>query len=96
MRSITGLIAISMLTLSGEISVALPPPSDIPEEVLRTDIIVEGRSSLNNEALTPQEKELLREKLQNSKFPPQINPKIRQLIFLLQIRNAIRTVIPFF
>ncbi len=89
------LISLGYGVMSAHPSLALPPPSDIPEEILRTDIIVEGRSSLNNEALTPEETELLRQELAESKFPPQLNPKVRQLIFLLQIRRALRTVIPF-
>ena len=34
---------------------ALPPENDVPEEVLATGIIVQGRSSLNNQPLTASE-----------------------------------------
>ena len=33
----------------------LPPADDLPEEVLRTEIILEGRSPLDGEALTATE-----------------------------------------
>jgi hypothetical protein len=36
----------------------------------------------------------LKDKLAESPYPPQLNPKLRQLIFLLQVRKFIKTVIP--
>ena len=34
---------------------ALPQPEDTPEEILRSEIILEGRSQLDNKPLTPAE-----------------------------------------
>ncbi len=34
---------------------ALPPPSDVPEEILRTEIITQARSPVDGTALTPGE-----------------------------------------
>lgn len=75
--------------------VALPPPEDTPEEVLRTEIITEVRSPVDGQPLTPSQYAQLQAQLQTSPFPPQIDPKLRELIFLLRIRKLFRTFIPF-
>jgi hypothetical protein len=72
----------------------LPPPEDVPEEVLRTQIITEARSPIDGKPLTATEYAQLKSQIAQSSLPPQLNPKIRQLIFLLRLRQMLRTVIP--
>lgn len=74
---------------------ALPPADDIPEEVLRTEIITEGRSPIDGQPLSAAEYALLEEQLAQSPYAPEINPKIRHLIFLLRVRKVIKTFVPF-
>ncbi|MCU0536957.1 MAG: hypothetical protein MUD14_23970 [Hydrococcus sp. Prado102] len=76
-------------------SVALPPPEDIPEEVLRAEIILEARSPINGQPLTAAEYAQLRAQLEQSAFPPQVSSNIRQLIFLLNVRKLLKIIIPF-
>lgn len=77
-------------------ALALPPPEDIPEEVLRTEIITEARSPVDGELLTAAEYAELEEQLQrNPELYNSISPQIRNIIFLLQIRRAVRSVAPF-
>ncbi len=73
---------------------ALPPPSDVSEEILRTEILTEARSPVDGKPLTAAEYVLLQGRLQ-SEPSPKIDPQIEELIFLLRIRRAIRTIIPF-
>ncbi|MBC6476614.1 MAG: glutathione S-transferase [Hormoscilla sp. GM7CHS1pb] len=73
---------------------ALPPPSDVPEEILRTEILTEARSPVDGQPLTAAEYALLQGRLQ-SEPSPKIDPQIEELIFLLRIRRAIRTIIAF-
>ena len=87
---LSGLIPVNL-----EVSLALPPPEEIPEEVLRTEIITEARSPLNGEPLTAAEYAQLRAQLAESPFPPELDPQIRQLIFLLEVRRFIKTILPF-
>ena len=75
---------------------ALPPASDIPEEVLRAEIILEGRSPIDGKALSASEYEELQADLQESSLDPQISEDIQQLVFLLQIRKLFKTIIPFY
>jgi hypothetical protein len=77
-------------------ALALPPAEDIPEEVLRTEMITEGRSPVDGQPLSPAEYALLEEQLAQGLYSPALNPKIRHLIFLLRIRKVIRTIIPFY
>ena len=75
---------------------ALPPATDIPEEVLRTEIILEGRSPIDGKALSASEYEELQADLRESSLDPQVSADIQQLVFLLQIRKLFKTIIPFY
>lgn len=87
-------IGLGGIIVGAQVSLALPPPEDIPEEVLRTEIITEARSPLDNQPLTAAEYAELRTQLAESPYPPELNPKIRQLIFLLRLRKFFNTIIP--
>ncbi|WP_019505474.1 hypothetical protein [Pleurocapsa sp. PCC 7319] len=90
-------LALSLVSwLQPNISLALPPAEDIPEEVLRTEIILEGRSPIDGKALSTVEYEELQVQLSQSSNSPQIDSDIQQLIFLLQIRKLFKTIIPFY
>jgi hypothetical protein len=67
----------------------------VPEEVLRTEIITEARSPIDGKSLTAAEYAQLQAQIQQSLFDPELNPQIRQLIFLLRVRQLLRTVAPF-
>ena len=94
-------IAITAILTGGfsvlpSIASALPPASDLPEEILRTEIILEGRSPVNGKPMSAAEYEELQAELAQTRFDPKIDPQIQQLIFLLQIRKFIKTIIPFY
>ncbi|BAY09507.1 hypothetical protein NIES2098_26690 [Calothrix sp. NIES-2098] len=73
---------------------ALPPPEDLPEEISRTEIIIEARSPIDGKPLTAAQYAELQERLQV--IPPrQLDPKIRDQIFLLRIRKALLQIFPF-
>ena len=80
--------------LLSEPTLALPPPEDIPEERLRTQIIVEARSPIDGKPLTAAEYVQLQNELAVS-APPQVSDEVRRLLFLLRLRRLIRTIIPF-
>lgn len=81
--------------LAPSLGLSLPPPEDPPEEVLRTEIITEARSPVDGLPLTASEYAELQAQLQTRPSPPQLNPKVRQNIFLLRFRKLIRTFFPF-
>ena len=93
--AITAMLAGGLSALPPTVS-ALPPASDLPEEVLRTEIILEGRSPVNGEPLSAAEYEELQAELAQTSLDPKIDPQIKQLIFLLQIRKFFKTIIPFY
>lgn len=76
------------------IVIALPPPDDIPEEILRTEIIIDARSPIDGQPVTAAEYIELQAQLQKAP-PPELNTKIRQTVFLLRIRKALRQFFPF-
>lgn len=73
---------------------SLPPPEDIPEEILRTEIITAARSPIDGKPLTAAEYAELQAQLQISP-PPKLDPKIRQQVFLLRLRKALLQLFPF-
>ena len=91
------LIAIALpLIFPSDLVYALPPAEDIPEEVLRTEIILEGRSPIDGKPLSAAEYEELKTELATSSNSPKINSDIKELIFLLQLRKVLKTIIPFY
>ncbi|NEP20882.1 MAG: hypothetical protein F6J94_01170 [Moorea sp. SIO1F2] len=73
----------------------LPPPEDLPEEVLRTEIIIEARSPLDGKPMNPAEYAQLQDAIAQRSTSPGLDPKIRELIFLLQLSDLFRTILPF-
>ncbi|MEM8502148.1 MAG: hypothetical protein AAF716_03235 [Cyanobacteria bacterium P01_D01_bin.1] len=72
-----------------------PADTDIPEEILRTEIIVEARSPLTGELLTAAEYAQLQASLDREGRPPQLSSDIRQLVYLLRLRRILKPIIPF-
>ncbi|MEQ8537153.1 MAG: hypothetical protein RIB93_06790 [Coleofasciculus sp. D1-CHI-01] len=76
-------------------TLALPPPDDLPEEVLRTEIITEARSPIDGEPLTAAEYAQLKAELAQRSTPPELDPEIQHNVFVLQLLDLWRTVTPF-
>ncbi|MBI4783204.1 MAG: hypothetical protein HY785_18060 [Oscillatoriophycideae cyanobacterium NC_groundwater_1537_Pr4_S-0.65um_50_18] len=75
---------------------ALPPPEDTPEEVLRTEVITEARSPLDGSPMTAAEYAELEAQMRDpSLHQPQVAQRYRDLVTLLRLRRAIRSVFPF-
>ncbi|MDX2099205.1 MAG: hypothetical protein SFW36_15615 [Leptolyngbyaceae cyanobacterium bins.59] len=74
---------------------ALPPPEDLPEEIMRGEIITEARSPLDGKPLTAAQYAEVQASLQTIPVViEQLPPGLRNNLFLLRIRRLIRTVIP--
>jgi uncharacterized small protein (DUF1192 family) len=84
--AIVGAIAGNPATL------ALPPATDLPEEILRTQIILEARSPLNGEVLSAAEyAELIAQleaEITRRESEVAIKPSYKEAIFLLRIRRV--------
>lgn len=74
--------------------IALPPPDDTPEEILRTEIIIDARSPIDGQPVSAAEYIELQAQLQKVP-PPVLNAKLRQTVFLLRIRKALLQFFPF-
>ena len=94
-----GLVGMSLVEIGSSrlasAQIQLPPPEEIPEEVLRTEIIFEARSPSDGAPLTPAEYAALQSELQAPSDTPLLDSGIRQLIFLLELRRTVRPVLPF-
>lgn len=85
---------LGLVVVVAEPAVCLPPPEDVPEEVLRTEIIIEARSPLDGKPLTAAQYAQLQAELAQRPTAPELNPQIQQLIFLLRLRHLFRTLTP--
>ena len=88
-------ILLGMTFVGATPALSLPPPEDVPEEVLRTEIITEARSPIDGKPLTAAEYAELQAQLQERPIAPQLNPKVEETIILLRLRRVIRTILPF-
>lgn len=75
--------------------IALPPPEDIPEEILRTEIIIEARSPTDGKPLSPEEYAQLEADLKTRPLPAKLSPTVRDTVFLLRLRKILKTLFPF-
>ncbi|WP_088891750.1 hypothetical protein [Leptolyngbya ohadii] len=85
-----------LLSITAQPALAVPPPEDQPEEVLRTEVIIQARSPVDGKPLTAREyaelqarEEAVRESLGS------VSPDVRRTINLLRLRQTIRTFFPF-
>jgi len=92
--SITTSIGVWLMSHWGAAVMALPPPEDIPEEILRTEIIIDARSPIDGKPVSAAEYVELQAQLQKVP-PPQLNIKLRQTVFLLRIRKVLLQLFPF-
>jgi len=69
--------------------------TDIPEEILRTEIITEARSPLTGEVLSAAEYAQLQATLASPAGDTLVSDDLQYLIFLLQFRRAVRPIVPF-
>ncbi|MBD2184540.1 hypothetical protein H6S82_12470 [Planktothrix sp. FACHB-1355] len=84
-----------LLALSAPI-LALPPPEDTPEEVLRTEIITGARSPIDGKPVSAAEYAQLSASLREPQFQrPQVDPEVQHLIFLLRLSYPLRKLFPF-
>jgi len=75
-------------------AIALPPPDDIPEEIARTEIITEARSSLDGSPVTAAEYAEQQASLRTAPYPPDAPQRFRDLVLLLQFRRLLRPFLP--
>lgn len=75
---------------------ALPPAADVPEEVLRTQIILDARSPIDGKPMTPAEYATFQAKEQTPYQPAaKLAPKLKETVGLLKLRKFIKTYLPF-
>jgi len=75
--------------------IALSPKEDISEEILRTEIILEARSPIDGKPVSVAEYAQLQAQLKTRPYPPKLDPKVRETVFLLRLRKILKTLFPF-
>ncbi len=90
----TLILSLIIIPQGMQTALALPPADDIPEEILRTEIITEGRSPLDGKPLSADDYADLETQLAQRPYPPEIVPKLQNLIFLLKIRKFFTIITP--
>lgn len=81
---------------AAESQVALPPPEEVPEELLRTEMILPARSPIDGKPMSPAEYAQLTERLQeNTATRNRVNPDVEHTVFMLRLLRLFRTITPF-
>jgi hypothetical protein len=88
-------LVLALICLWGNVAYALPPPEDVPEEVLRLEIITIARSPVDNSPLTAAQYAELQEQLRTSPYPPELSGEVQNVVFLLRLLKFFRTLLPF-
>lgn len=78
----------------GELVMALSLEQDIPEEILRMEVITAARSPIDGRLVSAAEYAKLQERLSVSP-PPKLDIKIREQVFLLRVRKFLLQIFPF-
>jgi len=94
--AIAVITSIAIATVSSGLKPALSSVSaeDIPEEILRTEIITAARSPIDGKPLTAAEYIELQAQLRVAPAP-KLDPAIRDQIFLLRLRKTLQQFFPF-
>jgi hypothetical protein len=75
---------------------SLPPSNDIPEEILRAEVITGARSPIDNQPMTASAYSQLEAEIATlNDTPGTVSPKLRKTVELLRIRKFLKTVLPF-
>jgi hypothetical protein len=91
-----GAIATFLVLVSSTPTWALPPAEDTPEEILRTEIILDARSPIDGSPMSPADYAALQAEQQAPYNPPApLSPKVRSTVRLLKVRKFIKTYLPF-
>lgn len=76
--------------------IAVPSADEeIPEEILRTEIITEARSPLTGDPISAAEYAQLTDELRSPAGGNLVSQDIDYLVYLLQLRRALKPIIPF-
>jgi hypothetical protein len=71
------------------------PPAEVPEEILRTEIILEARSPIDGKPISAADYAKLQAEEQASyQPPPEVAPKVRSLVRALRLRKFIKKYLP--
>lgn len=81
--------------VAADVNIEVPALAEIPEEILRTEIITAARSPLTGKPLSAADYAQLLEALEAPAGNTLVSEQIRYLVFLLQLRRSVRPILPF-
>jgi hypothetical protein len=76
-------------------AIALPPPEDVPEEVLRVEMMVDSRDRMGQPIAPGAYVQLQQTIDRQNQANPQISEDLQSLLLQLRILNVIKSIIPF-
>jgi hypothetical protein len=94
-KRMMGFLVSAIVLLPMPVRAVEPIVEEIPEEVLRGEILLDGRSPLTGERLSATEYAEMQSDLEKTNaVTPQVAPKLRNLVGLIKLRKFIKTVLP--
>jgi hypothetical protein len=92
--SVSTAIVVGLNIHWGALVMALSLEQDIPEEILRMEVITAARSPIDGRLVSAAEYAKLQERLAVTP-PPKLDIKIREQVFLLRVRKFLLQIFPF-
>ena len=94
-RTTIALLIVPSALAWGTTASALPPPEDLPEEVLRTEIITGARSPIDGKPITAAEYADLQAQVQVAPpSRPELSRRVEKTVNLLRLRKFLKTFFP--
>jgi hypothetical protein len=96
-KSVGVMVLVAEVLLSQARVQALPPPEDIPEEVLHMDVITAARSPLSGQPLSAADYAELQDQLRQTpvEVPARLAPQLPRNVSLLRLRKVLKVFLPF-
>jgi hypothetical protein len=93
---IAGLLS-PLTVVQSTVVFALPPADDVPEEILRTQIVLDARSPIDGKPMTPAEYAAFQAQQEAAMQPPatQLSPQVRGVVTALKLRRFVKRFLPF-
>jgi hypothetical protein len=97
MASVSLLLCFWLVDASGLLAQPLPPVSDIPEEVLQTQVLETAISAQDGTSLVSEQyiREQQRQRILPADVSPRLAPEVKQVVDLLRIRKLVKGILPF-
>lgn len=94
-RPLLGAAILTTALITPCAAIALPPPEDLPEEVLRVEMLVESRDGMGQPIDAGTYAQIQQAVNRRNQDNPQVAEELQSLLLQLRLLNLIKSLVPF-